>query len=182
MNALLLSAGLGTRLKPITDKIPKVMVEVAGRPVLEHLVFYLHKYEINNIIVNLHYKPLKIMEHFGSSVLYTYENELLGEEKTIKTLVENFPFISEEYLVVMNGDTLTDLDLKKMFGYSLGNSIQSMEKDTYTGIKILSPFYFKGNTKMTNYYDTESHWFDIGTHEGLERARKYYDKESNKMS
>jgi NDP-sugar pyrophosphorylase family protein len=95
MNALILSAGLGTRLKPLTNKVPKPMIKVAGRPVLEHLIFHLHKYGIRNIILNLHYLPLKIMEHFGSSVLYTYENELLGESRTIKTLAENFPFIKK---------------------------------------------------------------------------------------
>lgn len=182
MNALILSAGLGTRLRPLTDKVPKPMVKVGGRPVLEHLIFYLHKYEIRNIVVNLHYKPLKIMKHFGSSVLYTYENELFGEEKTIKSLAQHFPFIANEYLVVMNGDTLTNLDLKKMFGYSKGNSIRSMEGGIYTGIKILNPDYFRGKTKMINYYDTESYWIDIGTFEGLKRARKYYEKESSQMS
>lgn len=175
MNALILSAGLGTRLRPLTNRVPKPMIEVAGRPVLEHLIFHLHKFGIRNIILNLHYLPLKIMQHFGSSVLYTYENELLGEERTIQTIAKNFPFISQSYLVVMNGDTLTNIDLSMMFELSQGDSIKSMDGKIYTGTKILSPNYFKGKKRINTFHSSETWWFDIGTPEGLTKARKFYE-------
>ena len=69
MKGLILSAGLGTRLGPLTKDTPKPMIKVAGYPVLEHLVFHLHRYGITKIIVNLHYKPEKIMDYFGERLL-----------------------------------------------------------------------------------------------------------------
>src|SRR3990167_10473150 len=113
MNAIILSAGYGVRLWPLTQRIPKVMIEVGGRPVLEHQVFYLHKYGVFNIVVNLHHLPLKVMEYFGSNLLYTYEPTLFGEEMTVDYLAQQFPFIRNEYLVVLNGDTLTNLNLEE---------------------------------------------------------------------
>ena len=181
MNSLILSAGFGTRLWPLTQRMPKPMIQIGGIPVLEHLIIYLKRYGIENIIVNTHYLSNKIMEYFGSRVLYTYEPQLLGEEGTIESIAK-FPFISHEYLVVMNGDTLTNLDLGKMFKLSGGESIRSMEGYVYTGIKILSPAYLKGNKKIINYSDADTRWIDIGTPEGLEKARKHYEKKPIKMS
>lgn len=176
-----MSAGYGTRLWPLTQRIPKPMIQIGGIPILEHLLIYLRKYNIENIIVNTHYMPEKIMEYFGSRVLYTYEPQLLGEEGTIEA-VSKFPFIKDDYLVVMNGDTLTNLDLRRMFELSNGKSIRSMDRGVYTGVKILEPSYFRGNNKIIDYSSADTWWIDIGTPEGLEKAKKFYEQESHKMS
>ena len=181
MRALILSAGLGTRLRPLTYFVPKPMVKVAGKPVLEHIADYLNKYGINEIYVNLHYKPLSIMKHFRDRFLYFYENELSGETGAIKKLIKICPSVVNEYLVVMNGDTLTDLNISEMYRLSRGISAQSVDKGIYTGIKILSPDYLKDRDKLIWDYSDGCYWVDCGTFDGLKKARKHYEK-LNKVS
>ena len=176
MKGLIHCAGLGTRLRPITNTTPKPMVEVAGHPVLEHLVYHLHKYDITRIMVNLHYLPLKIMEHFGTTLLYSYEPTLLGEEGTIDSLSD---WMKDDFTVVMNGDTLTDINLADMFSLADGRSIKSMDGLVYTGCQIVSPDYFNGDKKFVTYYNSELYWQDMGTPEGLKKARKHYEKARN---
>jgi len=179
MKALLLCAGLGTRLRPLTKELPKPMVEVAGRPVLEHLIFHLSKFGINEIMVNLHYKPEKIMNYFGTRLLYSYEPQLLGEQSTIRSLAR---WLWKDYTVVMNGDTLTDINITEMFRLSGGHNIKHMDGKIYTGTKILSPAYFMGDQKFRKYGDINTWWVDIGTPDGLKKARTYYEKESSSLS
>ena len=177
MKALILCAGLGTRLKPITDKIPKCMVRVGGKPVLEHLVFHLWQFGINQIVVNLHHKHQIIMDYFGERLLYLYEPQLLGEERTIECLRN---WTTSDYMVVMNGDTLTNIDIKLMFTMCGGKNIKSMDKNIFTGTKILGPRYFYLNDRsFVNYSNADTYWQDIGTHKGLKKARDYYEKLNN---
>lgn len=61
MKALIFAAGLGTRLRPLTDNRPKALVEVAGRPMLEHVILHLISYGFTDIVVNIH--------HFGQQIV-----------------------------------------------------------------------------------------------------------------
>ena len=151
------------------------MVTVGGLPVLEHLVNYLRQFHLQTIIVNTHHKPLHIMKYFGNYLLYTYEPKLLGEKETIRQLIDRHPFIRLESLVVINGDTLTNLDLQKMYRLSMGKSVRAMDKGVYTGQMILTPEYMSGvNTKIVNYYDSEQEWVDMGSFSGLKKAREKF--------
>lgn len=176
MRALIYCAGLGTRLRPLTNKIPKAMVKVGGVPCLEWIVNDLQSQGISEIIVNLHYKSEKIMQYFGTELLYMYEPDLLGEERTLKTLITNFPSFTDEYLLIRNGDTITNLDLVKMLGMSKGESVAHYDtkdgEEVWAGTKILSPDYFKGKKNIARYYSKNVWWHDIGTPKGLENANK----------
>ena len=111
----------------------------------------------------------------GSSdrVVYMYEPKLLGEEGTINKLISLVPAVVNEYLVVINGDTLTHLDLSLMFRLSNGKSIRHMDKGVYAGVKILSPDYLQGkNKRIINYFST-SWWQDCGTFLGIIKANRY---------
>ena len=161
MMALILCAGYGKRLRPLTWFKPKPMVKVHGRPMLEHIVDYLHDNGVYKIIVNTHYKPTKIMKHFGTELLYTYEKSLLGEAGTIESIVAWV----KEPLVVMNGDTLTNLDLVSMYKMSSGNNIASYDGDIYTGCKILFPG--QDIEKLYKYRQANIRWQDMGTLKSL---------------
>ncbi len=63
--AMLLAAGLGTRLRPLTDHMPKCMLQVSGRPVLEHNILWLKQFGIQQLIINLHYLPRIVQDYFG---------------------------------------------------------------------------------------------------------------------
>ena len=175
MKALILCAGLGTRLWSLTKSLPKPMIEIGGKPCLEHIIFHLSKFGMTDFMINLHYKPEVFMKYFGDRLIYSYEPVLLGEEGTIDKVKPWF----EDYMLVANGDTLTDLDIPEMFRMSQGKSIQFMDGNIYAGTKILSPTYLSGiDKRISNYYSVDTYWQDIGTPEGLERARKRYERKN----
>lgn len=111
--ALILAAGLGTRLRPLTDVMPKPMVPLAGRPLLEHLVRLCARFGVCDLAVNLHHLPHVVMDHFGTGgafgvrLLYGLEAELLGTAGAVNNFRE---FFSEPFLVLY-GDVYLDVDL-----------------------------------------------------------------------
>lgn len=119
VKALLLAAGLGTRLKPFTDKHPKALATVHGKTLLEWNIRYLQRYGIGDVIVNVHHfadqieETLRANDGFGSRVSFSDERDAVLE--TGGGLLKAAPFFSgEEAFVVMNVDALTTLDLGKM--------------------------------------------------------------------
>ncbi len=148
------------------------MIEIGGKPVLEHLANHLNKFGIYEIIVNLHYLPEKIMNYFGERFLYSYEPQLLGEEGTIISLAR---WIEKDYCLVTNGDTLTNLNINEMFKLSQGKNIKFMDGKVYAGTRIITPLYELGDKKSVEYQNKDCWWVDMGTKQGLERARRLYE-------
>src|SRR5271170_6609977 len=108
MRAMVLAAGLGTRLRPLTYEITKPMVPVLDRPVMAHIVDLLDRYGFEDVIANLHYFPETIREHFGDRLEYRFEPELLGTAGGVRGCAD---FFGEEPFLVISGDALTDIDL-----------------------------------------------------------------------
>lgn len=122
MQAMILAAGLGTRLRPITDTKPKALVEVGGFPMLEITIRYLKKFGIDRIIINLHHFPEQIRDfihsknNFGLEVLFSDESDALldtgGAIKKAQSLIDpKSPFI------LMGVDILTDTNVGAMMEY-----------------------------------------------------------------
>lgn len=121
MKVFILSAGLGTRLKPLTNDRPKVMVEIGGRPVLEHLVNLCSFHGFKDIIINLHHLPEVITNYFqdgnkfGVHINYSREiDKILGGAGAIKhasALLGNEPFF------LLSGDVMTNVNLKAMLKF-----------------------------------------------------------------
>src|SRR5713226_4849504 len=114
MKAMVMAAGLGTRLRPLTEFLPKPMMPVANRPVMHHLVNLLRKHEITELGVNVHFFPDAIMNYFGDgsslgvSIRWSRERELAGTAGGTKLLEE---FWGGESILVTSGDGLHDVDL-----------------------------------------------------------------------
>jgi mannose-1-phosphate guanylyltransferase/mannose-1-phosphate guanylyltransferase/phosphomannomutase len=108
MKAMVLAAGLGTRLKPITFELPKPMVPVLDRPVMAHIVGLLKQQGFDELIANLHHYPDTIRDYFGDRLEYRYEEELLGTAGGVRNVAD---FFGDEPVVVISGDALTDLDM-----------------------------------------------------------------------
>ena len=108
MKAMVLAAGLGTRLRPITYEISKPMVPVLDRPVMAHILDLLERHHIDGVIANLHYFPQAIRDYFGERVSYRYEEELLGTAGGVRACRE---FFAGETVLVISGDALTDIDV-----------------------------------------------------------------------
>ena len=111
MKAMVLAAGLGTRLKPITFEIPKPMVPVLDRPVMAHIVGMLERQGFDELIANLHYYPDTIRDYFGDRLEYRFEEELLGTAGGVRNVAD---FFGDDPIVVVSGDALTDLDLNAL--------------------------------------------------------------------
>jgi MurNAc alpha-1-phosphate uridylyltransferase len=119
MKAMLLAAGLGTRLKPYTDHCPKALVEVNNKSLLEHNVRYLQQFGIYEVIVNVHHFAEQIeaaiLEHDGYGSEITISDERAAVLETGGGLMKAAHFFDgEDNFAVMNVDILTNLDLSKM--------------------------------------------------------------------
>ncbi|MGH2880238.1 MAG: sugar phosphate nucleotidyltransferase [Solirubrobacteraceae bacterium] len=108
MRAMVLAAGLGTRLRPLTYEITKPMVPVLDRPVMEHILDLLDRHGFEQVIANLHYFPDSIKEYFGERVSYRFEPELLGTAGGVRACSD---FFGDDAFLVISGDALTDIDL-----------------------------------------------------------------------
>ncbi len=116
MKGMILAAGEGRRLRPLTNSLPKPMLPVAGRPLLEHIISHLRHCGVTDLAINLHHLPQAVMEHFGDGsrwgvqIRYSVEAELLGSAGGVKRLQSFF----DEPFVVYYGDLLTRADLRPM--------------------------------------------------------------------
>lgn len=120
MKAMILAAGFGTRLRPLTNDTPKPLLPLGGCPLIEWNLLLLRKYGITQVIVNLHYlghvieKAVGDGSRLGMQVTYSREEELLGSGGGIKQVEW---FFQGEPLLVLNGDTLLDMQLGRLIDY-----------------------------------------------------------------
>jgi len=137
MKAIILSGGKGTRLKPITDYIPKPLIPINNIPILEWQIKYLKKFGIKDIIISTGYKYdqienfLKSKNNLGVSITLSVEKSPLGTGGAIKKASK---LVKDKSFFVINGDTITNIDLRKL--KSKTNSIASIELRTKFGVLI----------------------------------------------
>lgn len=112
--AMVLAAGVGSRLDPLTAQIPKPLVPVGNEPVMGHILRLLSSAGIKKVVSNLHHLPEKIQEHlgdgsqFGVSLSYLYEPELSGDAGGVRACHQK---LEQGTFLVLMGDLLTDCDL-----------------------------------------------------------------------
>lgn len=117
--AMLLAAGEGTRLRPLTNNVPKCMVPIAGVPVLERNIRWLSRFGIDDLLINLHYKPDAVRDYFddgrkwGVNINYSFEETLLGTAGAVKKVEWFF----DEPFFLWYGDNLSTCDLKKLYTF-----------------------------------------------------------------
>lgn len=122
LRAVVMAGGLGVRLRPLTEDLPKPMLPVGDRPVMEHIIEQLREVGIRKVSVTTHYKPEKIVEHFGTGdrfgvdISYVREDQPLGTAGALGLLRD-----LGEPLLVMNADILTDIDFRVMLAYHREN-------------------------------------------------------------
>ena len=171
MKAMLLAAGEGRRLRPLTADLPKPMVRVGGRPILEYNVRLLAQHGINELVINLHHHPEAVSSYFGDgrrwgvSITYSYEPELLGTAGAVKRVAQLFT----ETFFVLYGDNLTTCDLERLLAYhrckgGIGTVVLHYREDpTASGIAELD-----GTDRITRFLEKPhreevfSHWVNAG--------------------
>jgi mannose-1-phosphate guanylyltransferase len=115
MRALLLAAGFGTRLRPLTNSIPKCLVPIHGKPLLQYWLDTFFPSSIERVLVNTHYRPEMVERFIETSswkglIDIVHEDQLLG---TGGTVLKNYFFFNDEAFIVAHADNLTRFDIEK---------------------------------------------------------------------
>jgi len=120
MKAMILAAGVGSRLDPLTRNTPKPMVPIVNRPVIEHIIDQLKHHKFEDIMINLHYLGDVIEEHlgngekFGVKIQYSREDALWGDAGSVKRCESFFTDNSGSPFLVVGGDDISDNDFSKI--------------------------------------------------------------------
>ena len=153
MKAIILAGGLGKRLKPITDYIPKPLVPIKNVPIIEWQINYLKKFDVDEVIVCTGYKTKMIenylkIKNMNIKIKFSIEKSALGTGGAIKKAGRS---IGEDSFFVINGDVISNIDLIELS--KKPNSIASIELRTKFGVletnsdKIIN---FKEKQKISN--------------------------------
>jgi NDP-sugar pyrophosphorylase family protein len=160
MKALILAGGRGKRLRPLTDKIPKSLIPINKKPLIQYTINYLKKFGIDEIIICSGYKSkqiqnfLKKKKNFGCKIEYSVEKNPLGTAGAIRNAIKN---LSDESFLVINGDIITNIDLKKIL--KKPNTIAANELKTKFGtMEIKNNKILKFNEKK----DVQNVWMNPG--------------------
>ena len=119
MKAVILAGGIGTRMRPLTYVVPKAMLPIGGKPLLEHMIRYLREYDVSEVIVCVAYLKTHIMDYFkdgeglGVKIKYAEADVPLGTAGQLKTAEK---YISDRFLA-MNGDIITSLNLRRLVAF-----------------------------------------------------------------
>ena len=142
MQAMIFAAGLGTRLKPLTDRIPKALVRVGGEPLLKRVIFQLKDAGFTRIVVNVH--------HFSNQIIdYLHDNDNFGldirisdeTDKLLETgggIKKAYPlFDPSEPILIHNVDILSNVDLKKFYQMETKDLLDASSSTTSSGSDVL---------------------------------------------
>ncbi len=167
MKAVLLAGGFGKRLKPLTNDRPKPMIEVSGVPILEWQIDWLHKNDINEVIICVGYLHEVVVKHvgsgkkFGVKVGYSVEEEPLGTGGALKNAA---PLLSGPNFLALNGDIITDLDPWKLVDdltKDVMGSIASVPLSSPYGIIEVEKGFTKGFREKPTLRD---YWINAGVY------------------
>ncbi len=137
LECMIMAGGRGERLRPLTDNIPKPMLPLAGKPIIEHNINRLISYGIEKIYISVKYLGQQIIDYLGDGtskdikIEYIQENQFLGTAGAL-SLVDNF---KTEYILLMNSDIFTDIDLEDLY-------LQVLEQNADMGIASI-PYTLK---------------------------------------
>ena len=177
MKAIILAGGKGKRLRPITDKIPKPLIPINNKPLIERTIKYLKKYEITDIIISSGYRSnlienfLKKKKNFGCKIIFSIEKTPLGTGGAIKKALDH---IDEESFLVLNGDIVTNIDLNKIL--KKPNTIAANELKTKFGtMDIRNNKILKFNEKK----DLTDVWMNSGIYHLSKDVEKLVPKKGS---
>ncbi len=124
MKAMILAAGFGSRLRPLTHTLPKPLFPILNRPLLEHTIRLLKSFGIDEIVINLHHLPELITNYFGTGkklgvhIHWSPENAILGTAGGIKKAQR---FLEDDSFIVINSDVVVNLDFHQLIRYHQEN-------------------------------------------------------------
>lgn len=169
MDAIILAGGLGKRLRPLTDSVPKCMVPINGKPMLQYHIDALKKFKIGKIVIACGYKWEAIKKHYSSSLVYVIEDEPLGTSGAIKNALEK---IDGHEFFVINADDITNVDFNKLAKVSSNTTVVGFLKSPFGVVDISD-----GKIKRFREKPILPHYVNIGIHL-LNKDVKFLEKGS----
>lgn len=170
--AILLAAGVSSRLRPLTDDRPKPMVPLAGKPLIEYNIERLARFGVRDIGINLHYLPEVVQHHFGDGarhgvrIVYSVEHELLGTSGAVKALAG---FVASDRTLIHYGDNLTSIDFDGLERFHIERGgIATVALFSKEDVTPHSAVEFDGDGRITRFVEkpkagsTESRWISAG--------------------
>lgn len=155
----ILAGGLGTRLRPLTEKIPKPMLKVGDKPILECIIEQFKEFGFRNFIISLNYKGEVIEEYFKNgknfdvNIEYVRENKKLGTAGSIKLAEEKL----DKPFIVINGDILTGIDFDALLNHHIENKFdvtvgaRNYEMKVPYGVMVIEDFLIKSLEEKPEY-------------------------------
>ena len=174
MKAMILSAGLGTRLKPFTDEHPKALAMVNGKSLLQRNIEYLQSFDIKDVVVNVHHFPNQITDlikknkGFGSNITISDESDAVLETGGGLLKAKDF-FDKKGSFMLMNVDILTDLDLGKMIAQH--NASKALATLAVSNRKTMRYFLFDDVGNLCGWKNKKT-----GEQKISREAKKYFEK------
>ncbi len=158
INCFILSAGLGERLKPITDQIPKPLIPILGKPALQYVIERISSIKPKKIGINLHHKKDMIVDWLSSQnvfdfqrITFFYEEKLLGTGGALKNAEI---FLRDNHFLVYNSDILSDIDLDRLIKYHLSSdniaTLAVHDCPAYNSLEIDKNSFLKGVAAKEN--------------------------------
>ncbi len=118
LNAVVMAGGFGTRLRPLTEDIPKPMLPLGEKPLIERTVIQLRDAGVKQVNISTHYKPEKIIEHFGNGQGFGLDINYVNEEHPLGTGgALGLMAVPKNPLLVINGDIVTEVNFQTMYAY-----------------------------------------------------------------
>lgn len=189
--AVILAGGEGIKMRPLTYEIPKSLIPVKGKPILEYLIETLRNAEIRDIILAIGHLGEKIKDYFGNGskfgvkITYSEENKDLG---TSGALLNSYQFLEQKPFLVIHGDILIDIDLAELirFHTTLNDSIGTLVLSTVSDPSAYGNVLLKGN-KIVKFIEkpekdkTSSHLVSTGLYAFEYEIFNYLPKKTPSM-
>lgn len=174
MKAMILAGGFGKRLRPLTETIPKPLVQVGGKPILEWQISWLKKYGYDSFLITASYLADKVIDYLGDGSKWGVEVEVIIEKEPLGTggALKNVEkhLKDEKEFVMVNGDNITNLEIGKI---ALGNNVASLALTP-----LQSPYGIVNmeGDKITSFLEKpllKMHWINAGVYKMTPKIFKY---------
>ena len=159
MKAMIFAAGLGTRLKPITDSIPKALVKLNGKPILEYVINNLIQAGVSEIIINVHYLGNQIIEYLNQKNNFGIRIEISDESEQILDtggglIKASWFFDDNQPFIVHNVDVISNINLSEMLNFhAKNNAIATLAVRKRNTSRY---FLFDNNNKLCGWKNTST--------------------------
>jgi|SRR3989344_2477392 len=156
MEVVILAGGQSKRLRPLTDEIPKCMIPINGKPMLQYHLDQMKGHKIEKIVLACGYKWEKIKDHYGKSLIYSVEEEPLGTAGAIKQALDH---IDGDEFIAVNSDDLNNVPLDRLISSGANTTVVSRFRSQF-GIVDMEGQLIRSFTEKP----LLEHWANIGMH------------------